>query len=80
MTYHPEFYLMKHLCHSVVPGSYRLEISGDNENALAFINPDGRIVVVMVNRSDNKQTTSLSMNKQFLNLELPPHSFHTIIL
>ena len=79
VTYHPEFYLMKHLCHSVVPGSYRLEISGDNENALAFINPDGRIVVVMVNRSDNMQTTSLSMNKQFLNLELPPHSFHTII-
>ncbi len=79
VTYNPEFYLMKHLCHSVMPGACRLETTGDGGNALAFINPDGRTTVVMVNRSDDRQRVSLAMNNRFLNLELPPHSFHTLI-
>ena len=80
VTYNPEFYLMKHLCHSVVPGAYRLVTPADNEDVLAFINPDGRITVVMVNRRDQALRTSLHMGNQFLNLELPAHSFHTIII
>lgn len=80
VTYHPEFYLMKHLCHSVVPGAYRLVTPPDNEDVLAFVNPDGRITVVMTNRRDQSRPVSLRLNGQYLNMELPPHSFHTVII
>lgn len=80
ITYNPEFFLMKHLCHSVVPGAYRLVTPEDNEDVLAFVNPDGHITIVMVNRRDQIQNTSLNIDGKFLNLELPPHSFHTIII
>lgn len=80
VTYNPEFYLMKHLCHSVVPGAYRLATPADNEDVLAFVNPDGRITIVMVNRRDQAQRISLLITGRFLNLELPAHSFHTIII
>ena len=80
VTYNPEFYLMKHLCHSVVPGAYRLLTTGDNEQLLAFVNPDGRITIVMVNRTDSSEQRALHVNGKYLNMELPPHSFHTIII
>ena len=78
VTYHPEFYLMKHLCHSVVPGAYRLQTPADNEQVLAFVNPDGLVTVVMTNRTDQPQALALRYQGRYINVELPPHSFHTI--
>ena len=80
VTYHPEFYLMKHLCHSVKPGAYRLVTPEDNEQILAFENPDGQVTVLLVNRTDQAQTLSLNWQGRYLNLQLKAHSFNTIIL
>mgnify|MGYP003047919133 FL=1 len=44
----PEFYLMKHVSHFVVPGARYIRTSGDGTSlSLTFLNPDGRIAVVM---------------------------------
>lgn len=44
----PEFYLMKHVSHFVVPGARYISTSGDGTSlSLTFLNPDGRIAVVM---------------------------------
>ena len=78
VTYHPEFYLMKHLCHSVVPGAHRLVTPMDNEQVLAFVNPDGLVTIVLANRSNEAQSLSLNYQGRYLNINLPPHSFHSI--
>ncbi len=78
VTYHPEFYLMKHLCHSVVPGAHRLVTPMDNDQVLAFVNPDGLVTIVLANRSNEAQSLSLNYQGRYLNINLPPHSFHSI--
>ena len=80
VTYNPEFYLMKHLCHSVKPGAYRLVTPEGNEQILAFENPDGQVTVLLVNRTDQAQALSLNWQGRYLNLQLKAHSFNTIIL
>lgn len=77
VIYHPEFFLMKHLCHSVQPGAYRLVTPTDNEQVLAFKNPDGKVVVMAVNRTDRSMPMALGYEGRFLNIELLPHSFNT---
>ena len=78
VTYHPEFYLMKHLCHSVQPGAHRLVTPSDNEQILAFQNPDGVVSVLLVNRTAQAQAISLAWQGRYLNIELKAHSFNTI--
>lgn len=78
VTYHPEYYLMKHLCHNVQPGAHRLVTPIDNEQVLAFCNPDGQVVIMLVNRSDSQQPLSLNYQGRYLNIVLQPHSFNTI--
>ncbi|MBR1726145.1 MAG: hypothetical protein IJ724_05785 [Muribaculaceae bacterium] len=78
VEYHPEFYLMKHLCHSVQPGAHRLLTPPDNGHVLAFENPDGKVVVVLVNITDQPMPLALEHKGRFLNVELCPHSFNTI--
>ena len=68
---------MKHLCHSVQPGAYRLVTPTDNEQVLAFKNPDGKVVVMAVNRTDRSMPMALGYEGRFLNIELLPHSFNT---
>ena len=69
---------MKHLCHSVVPGAHRLVTPMDNEQVLAFVNPDGLVTIVLANRSNEAQSLSLNYQGRYLNINLPPHSFHSI--
>ncbi len=79
VTYHPEFYLMKHLCRFVQPGAHRLVTPADNEQLLAFENQDGQVVVVAVNRTESMQSVTLGMRGRYLNIEIQPHSFNTIL-
>ena len=80
VTYHPEFYLMKHLCHYIVPGAYRLQTPDNQENILAFENPDGKITVMIVNRENQEKNISLSLKGKYLNLKVKSKSFNTINL
>jgi len=76
VRYNPEFYLMKHLCHYVVPGAYRLETQGDD--ILAFENPDGSRAVMIVNRENSTKEISLAIAGKHVNLTLRPKSFNTL--
>ena len=79
VRYNPEFYIMKHLCHWVNPGSVRLEI-GSRDDILAFDNTDGTTTLVVVNRSDSARRLAIKLKNRFLNVELPPHSFHSALI
>ena len=77
VKYNPEFYLMKHFSHFVKPGAKVLEVKGRwSPNTVAFENPDGGKVAVIMNPFNSQKT--VSMEDQ--NYILPPFSFNTILL
>jgi glucosylceramidase len=77
VTYNPEYYLMKHVSHYVHPGAYLLESSGGDDH-LAFVNPDGKIIVILVNKKDTPQTVRVGVKNQLYALEMKAHSFNTL--
>lgn len=76
-TFNPEYYIFKHLTHFVKPGAHKIETSG-YEDALAFENPDGSVVVLLSNQSDEEKAISLKIGEKEIVPVLDPHSFHTI--
>lgn len=79
VTYNPEYYLMKHLCHYVVPGAYRLQASG-SDDLLAFENPDGTLIIITVNREEEEKEIIINIQDKKLPLSLKGKSFNTLYI
>ena len=79
LSYTPEYYLMKHLSHFVMPGALFIHLEG-YEDALAFKNPDGSIIVVLANQTDETVPIDLVSNDKHQMVHLKPNSFNTIKL
>jgi glucosylceramidase len=77
VIYNPEYYVMKHLSVYVTPGSYRLKTNEQN-NHLAFVNPDGKIVVIVVNKEEVEKNIKICNNNKQINLNMKAKSFNTI--
>jgi glucosylceramidase len=80
--YTHEYYLMRHLGHYLQPGAKRLETASWSgyENQLAFLNPDGGVVVVIQNDMGEPMTVDLLVGAEVLTPTLPADSFATIVL
>lgn len=76
VTYNPEYYLMKHLSHYVLPGAYRLETS-EGKDHLAFVNPNGEIVLMVMNQNEESKLVTLAVNNKQLSLQLKGRSINT---
>jgi O-Glycosyl hydrolase len=77
VRYTPEYYLMKHLSHFVLPGAKRLNTSGGKEH-LAFINPDGTKVVILVNTESADKKVNLVVAEKSVELTVKSNSFNTL--
>ena len=73
-----EYYLIKHASHFVQKGARRLHL--DYENALAFANPDGSIIVITSNESPEPADITLSIGDTQHSVTLKPLSFNTFVL
>lgn len=78
--YSYEFYVMKHVSHFVQPGAYRIETTGDYNDLLAFKNPDGSIVLVVANQSDEERKVSFELGGNVYNPVLPANSLNTLTI
>lgn len=78
----PEYYVMKHVSHYVLPGAKVLKLGGDCKNALAFLNTDGSLVVVLGNQTDKVLTLNLQFGKQkqAFDVQLAAQSLSTLII
>ncbi len=79
IKYNPEYYLMKHLSHFVLPGAYRLKTSGGKDH-LAFVNPNGDLVVMIVNQESNDRETSIGLGDKGAKFMLKAKSINTLVL
>ncbi len=78
-VYNFEFYVMKHLSCFIDCGARRIKTAGFDENALAFRNPDGSIVVVIANDSFNPQTVTVRLGKRAARVDVPNGSVNTLL-
>lgn len=76
-TLTPEYFLMKHFGRFVTPGSYKLKLMGKDGDTLAFVRPDGTVVLFVANCDDNSRTKTVAWNGNVLTLKLEAHSFNT---
>ncbi len=77
-----EYYLMKHLSAFVRPGARRVEATSWSgyENQLAFVNPDGSVVVVIQNDLCEPLTVRIAVGDRVIAPTLPPDSFSTLLV
>ncbi|KJD46423.1 glycoside hydrolase family 30 protein [Paenibacillus terrae] len=80
-TLNPEYYVMKHFSHFVLPGARRIGLHGSwTGNAVAFRNADGQTVVVIANPFHESRVLNLSAGEATHHFELEPESFNTIVI
>jgi glucosylceramidase len=79
-TLNPEYFIIGHLSKFVLPGAHRIasdQISEDL-NSVAFINPDGSIILIVLNKSNVSQDIVANWNgKHFEYENLPERSVIT---
>lgn len=78
--YTPEYYIMKHVSHYVLPGAKRIETSGSYEDVLAFVNTDNSIVVVIGNAEPTDKVVSFQINGIVYSPTLKANSVNTFKL
>jgi len=78
VRYNPEFQVMKHFAHFVKPGAHKLATTGQDQEALAFENPDGTVILVLRNASDASRKLKVHALGQDLEVGLEARSFSTV--
>jgi glucosylceramidase len=79
--YRHEFYVMKHLARHVDPGAVRLGLKGQwTSNALAFLNPDGSVVLALSNPFANERRLLFQTESAAIEAMLEPLSINTLVI
>ncbi len=82
LSYKLSFYYISHFSSFIKSGAKRVAttIYTDEIEQVAFINPDGSMVVVIQNRTVVVMNTSLRIDSKLIDVELPADSISTIII
>lgn len=78
--YNPEYYLIKHVSHFVQPGARYLRTTGVLADALAFLNPDGSLVVSMRNELGSERTVNILVDERSVVCRMEGNSINTLTL
>ena len=81
LTYTNSYYYIGHFSKFVRPGAKRIACSSSRSQLLsaAFINPDGKISVVVMNQSDKRIPYYLWLDGQAAEVSSLPHSIQTLL-
>jgi hypothetical protein len=80
VTYNPEFHLYKHFSYFIETGAYRINSSGSFSDHIAFRNPNGDIVIVIANRSDQSRTVTIKNGSEMIKPSIAARSFNTFVI
>lgn len=82
LIYMNSYYYIGHFSKFVVPGARRIVSSSNNDRLLstAFVNPDGTIVVVVMNQTDRDIEFKTWMNGMAAQTKSPAHSIITLVI
>ena len=80
VTFNVEYYILGHLGKFVFPGAHRIESNTFGASSIedvAFQNPDGSIVLLVLNSAGNTATFTVSFKNQSFNYTLPAGALAT---
>ncbi len=77
VIYTPEFYVMMHLSHFVMPGAHRIQTSG-GEDSLAFVNTDGTMVLIVVNTENTPKKVTIGVGASQFKVAMKAKAFNTL--
>ncbi|MNJ50828.1 O-Glycosyl hydrolase family 30 [compost metagenome] len=79
LHYNSSYYYIGHFSKYIAPGAVRIGLKSQTEDVLstAFANPDGTLVVVIMNESGERCSLTLGMGSEVLEVKLEPHSIIT---
>ena len=75
-----DYYAIKHLSHFVQKGASMLQLSGSFNNALAFINPDKSIAIIIQNDHDKPKTVHIKIGNKEIDPELQADSINSFLI
>jgi glucosylceramidase len=79
-AFNHEYYLLKHVSHFVQRGAKLLNVHGTFDDALAFLNPDRSIVVILRNESAQGRAIDLTIGENKISGLMAADSFSTVLL
>jgi glucosylceramidase len=78
--YNHDYYLLKHLTHFVDVGANLIETTGTCDDALAFLNSNGTVVLLVRNELPHPQLLQVKVSDRTIAVELPPDSVGTLAM
>lgn len=78
--YNYEYYEMKHASHFIKPGAVYVGTSGSHDQALAFQNPDGSIVILAAEKNGQAENLTITVGERTVSVNLPDNSLSTIVI
>jgi glucosylceramidase len=80
--FNPEYHLLRHTSHFVAVGARYLQPQSYSgfDNGLAFLNPDGALVLVLQNELCEPLRIRIKVDKRLMVVRLPGDSFNTVRL
>jgi glucosylceramidase len=72
----PAYYVFRHFSQYVDSGATRIGTTGDND-ALAFMNPDGKIITEVYNKNDASRKMTISVKNDLYQFDVPAHGWAT---
>lgn len=82
LIYTSSYYYIGHFSKFIRPGAKRI-LSASSRSMLlttAFMNSDGKMVVVVMNNTGKKATYNLCIGSEYAEIETLPHSIQTLVL
>lgn len=79
IRYNPQYYAVKHFSYFVAPGAKKIKTSGNYTNQVAFLNPDGSVVVVIGNTTTSPVSLGIKIGGSMTTASIPAKSFSTVV-
>ncbi|MGQ9619705.1 MAG: glycoside hydrolase family 30 protein, partial [Bacteroidales bacterium] len=81
LIYTSSYYYIGHFSKFIRPGARKILAASSRSMLLttAFMNPDGKIVVVVMNQTDRKGKYNLCVDSFYVEIETLPHSIQTLV-
>ncbi len=82
LTYMNSFYYIGHFSRFIRPGAKRIICSSNDDDLLAtaFVNPDGKIAVIVMNKTDQEKEFNTWLDESAVKAISPAHSIMTLVL
>ncbi len=81
LIYTPSYYYIGHFSKFIKPNAKRVSsaVSRTTLASTSFINPDGKVVTIVMNNTDNPIAYNLYIHNSKTNLSIPAHGIQTLV-